>query len=406
MMPKIHKKQTVVDDVLTLANRRLDIVFDRFDRVAVFFSGGKDSTVCLQLALARAAYHGKLPLDVIFYDEEAIPPETVEYAARVAAIPGVRFWWYCLPVKHRNAASRTSPWWYPWAPEDRHKWCRELPPLAITDVPGFVRASIPENNANIIPADWGNVAGIIGIRTQESITRMRAIAIHEGPEAFISQASDCRWFTKVYPIYDWSTEDVWLAPLQFGWDYNRGYDVMAAAGIAPHNQRCAPPYGEQPLQGLWRFQQCWPELWAKMVYRVPGAATAARYSRTELYGFGGQFTKPENVSWRQYALAAIDRLPAEDKRNAANALRELMDDHRKLTREPIPEDTPHPITGMHWRDIAKLAIKGDAKRREIVNIQSRAGQKAPDKLHKVRAINEARKQTRKRKAAREKAGDQ
>ena len=77
------------------------------------------------------------------------------------------------------------------------------------------------------------------------------------------------------------------APAQFGWDHNAAYDVMEYAGISHNDQRCAPPYGEEPMRGLWTFAVCFPEIWDKMSRRVPGAATAARYSTTELYAFGG-----------------------------------------------------------------------------------------------------------------------
>src|SRR5678815_1203785 len=111
---KIASDQSCYD----LTRERLAYVFDRFDRVAIGFSGGKDSTVCLNLSLEAAREAGKLPLLVYTFDEEAIPPETVEYLARVSENPEIEFRWYCLPIEHRNACSTTSPHWYPWAPED------------------------------------------------------------------------------------------------------------------------------------------------------------------------------------------------------------------------------------------------------------------------------------------------
>ena len=87
----ILKKKTVDQDVYTAALERFHTLFDRFDKVVVSFSGGKDSTACLNLALEVARERGALPLDVYFWDEEAIHPETIEYVQRVAALPDVRF---------------------------------------------------------------------------------------------------------------------------------------------------------------------------------------------------------------------------------------------------------------------------------------------------------------------------
>ena len=73
----ILKKQTTDTDVHTAAVARFHDLFDRFDKVAVSFSGGKDSTACLNVALEVARERGRLPLDVYFFDEEAIHPETI-----------------------------------------------------------------------------------------------------------------------------------------------------------------------------------------------------------------------------------------------------------------------------------------------------------------------------------------
>ena len=102
------KKQPLDQGVYTLALERIHHCYDLFDQVSVSFSGGKDSTAALMLTLQVAIERAKLPLDVVFWDEEAIPPETCEYVARAANMEGVSLRWYCLPVQHRNGCSRKS----------------------------------------------------------------------------------------------------------------------------------------------------------------------------------------------------------------------------------------------------------------------------------------------------------
>ena len=63
-------------DVFTAARERLRHVFSNYDKVVVSYSGGKDSTCCLELAIQVARDLGKLPLDVMFFDEEVLLPET------------------------------------------------------------------------------------------------------------------------------------------------------------------------------------------------------------------------------------------------------------------------------------------------------------------------------------------
>jgi predicted phosphoadenosine phosphosulfate sulfurtransferase len=304
----------------------------------------------MNLALEEARARQRLPLHVYSFDEEAIPPETVEYMARVAARPDIRFDWYCVPIQHRNACSPVEPYWYCWEPEQRAKWVRDLPPLAITDYPGLVRKGIAEQMRALFPPSEGSLANIMGIRTQESLSRYGAVASKEGFIAFVNPAA-VRHGKNIYPIYDWTTEDVWRAPARFGWDYNRAYDVMEAAGVTRHDQRCAPPFGEQPIRRLHTYKTCWPHLWAKMTARVRGAATAARYANTELYGVSIEAEDlPAGMTWRAWTLAALELLPAANRREAAGAIKVAVSIHNARTGgAPMPDAEPHPISGFSWK---------------------------------------------------------
>lgn len=354
--------------VLDEARDRTRLVFDIFDHVAVSFSGGKDSTAVLQLALEVARERNRLPLDVVTFDEEAIPPQTVEYMQRVSEWPDVRFRWYCIPVQHRNACSTKQPYWYCWHPDEREKWVRELPPQAITQPPqGFkLGMGVTDCNALLFPPTLGTTAFLLGIRAGESITRRRAVTIKRGDRSFIAPVADSTHVSKAYPIYDWSTQDVWRAPNLLGWDYNRAYDVMEAAGITRHAARCSPPFGEQPFRGLAKFKVCWPELWAKMTQRVHGAATAARYSTTELYGSQMDAEAPvelppEFKTWKAYAMARMRALEPEARKEVADGIQACVRVHENRSSDPVPDSEPHPQTGFCWREIAVIALVGGNK---------------------------------------------
>lgn len=360
-----RKKQAVAEDVLSLARERLRVCFDRFDHVCVSFSGGKDSTACLNLALEAAREAGRLPLDVYHFDEEAIPPQTVEYCHRIAANPDIAFRWFCLPIAHRNACSRTSPQWYPWAPEDRPRWVRDLPPGAITEegLPGFTRTNIADLMPVIQPPSKGRVCSILGIRCQESMTRYGAIASRDGFEAFLVPHGDGHpHITKAYPIYDWGVEDCWRAAEVLGWDYNRAYDLMEAVGLSRFEARCSPPYGEQPIRRLWAYKQCWPELWAKMTERVPGAATAARYANTELYGIAvNDDDLPPGKTWLQHTHDCLKVLEEGPRQEVAYAMTHGIRDHKRHTSDPIPDAEPHPVSGYSWKGFFVIVAAGGNK---------------------------------------------
>lgn len=370
-------KQVALDkDVYTLALERAHTILDQFDQVAVMFSGGKDSTATLQVMLEAAhsdprhAHH--LPLRTIFFDEEAIPQETADYVARIGARDDVALEWYCLPVKHRNACSRRSPWWWPWAPEAEEKWCRPLPEGAITTLKGFpvdppeARMTIPEANGLFFDPKDGNAVMVMGIRAQESLTRRRAVTRKKGDNFIVkySDKTDRGNLWKGYPIYDWETEDVWTAPAVKGWDYNHAYDHLEMAGISPGMQRCSPAFGEEPLQKLHTYASCFPDVWERMVDRVPGVGAAARYALTELYSYHGRPEKPAGMPWGDFLKHYLAKFQPKDQRSIAKRISMEIKNHYRRTKDPIAAHAPHPDTGISWDWLLMLAMRGDFKGRK------------------------------------------
>lgn len=283
-MAQVRKKEFLSENVYEKALERTRYIFDSFDKVVVSFSGGKDSTVVLNVALEVAREKNRLPLEVVFFDEEAIHPPTIDYVKRVSKIPEVNLKWYCLPVKHRNACSNEEPFWYCWEQGKEDIWVRPLPDEAITNHKAFEKGmSFQEFSPYLYDKSDGKIAMLTGIRTQESLRRYQVIAKKRN-DAFINSKSEKgRNQYRAFPIYDWSSDDVWLAVHKFGWDYNKTYDVFNQTRMHGKflNQRVCPPFGEEPLRGLWVYSECFPEMWHKMLYRVKGVATAWRYANTE-----------------------------------------------------------------------------------------------------------------------------
>ena len=176
---------------------------------------------------------------------------------------------------------------------------------------------------------------------------------------------DAKNIFKIYPIYDWETEDVWTAPKKLGWDYNRAYDVMDKAGLPLELQRCAPPFGQEPMQNLWIFSICFPELWDKMQNRVAGAATAARYSKTQIYSFGKKRVKPNDVEWIDWIKYYLEKWEEPFRTRLAKRIKQEIERHYRETTDPILE-TPHPETGLHWHFLLMIVDRGDFRHRKHV----------------------------------------
>lgn len=385
MAGTILRKQVIETDVLTLARQRVAVLFDRYDNINVSFSGGKDSTVVLNLVHEEALKRGQ-KFTVHFVDEEVIPPETETYVRRAMKMPMIsRFDWICLPTKQRNACSRHTPWWIAWDPEVRDLWTREPPPEGIWTLKGFDPARHGTRNLQELlhPKENGNVADVLGIRAAESLRRYRSVAKRVG-DNWISRSSTVPHVYTCKPIYDWSTADVWTAPEKFDWDWNRAYDRMQSFGIPRHAQRVAPAFAEEPLRDLPIWRECWPDMWDKVCYRVPGAATAARYAKTPLYGYGGVMAdKPGDMTWQEAIRGEIMKFPdAKIRGDLAARVQQMIANHDRKTKDdnaekmppekrhlaapdPLPEAEPHHATGVCWGLLLMIVKRGDLRNRKM-----------------------------------------
>lgn len=374
-------KRYLDTDVFTAARERMRRVFEDFPKVYLSFSGGKDSGVLLNLAIDVAREMGRLPIDTLIIDLEAQYRHTVEFLARMANRPEVRAHWVCLPIHLRNAVSQIQPHWLCWDPDRREDWVREFPnhPSVIRDelfLPFFRRGMEFEEFTPAFGEWFANgerTACLVGIRSDESINRFRTMR-NEDKETW----QGLMWTTRVlpgkgdvynaYPIYDWRTEDIWIANGRNQWDYNRIYDLMHLAGMGIHQMRLCQPYGDDQRKGLWLFKILEPETWAKVVNRVQGANFGNRY--VELTGnvMGNiRITLPPGHTWRSYAYFLLETMPkptaAHYRVKIATFLRWWRKHGRDLGYPRVPDIADPKLEAKRkapsWRRICKTLLKND-----------------------------------------------
>lgn len=71
-------------------------------------------------------------------------------------------------------------------------------------------------------------------------------------------------------MYDWKTEDIWVANGRFHWDYNHLYDLYYQAGMSLNKQRVASPFISEAIESLALYKVIDPNTWGRMIGRLTG----------------------------------------------------------------------------------------------------------------------------------------
>lgn len=324
-------------NVLDAARERIAIAFRDFNNVLVAFSCGKDSGVLLNLAYVYARDHGLLYKLAFYYEDyEAGYRFTHEYADRMfSTLSDVRRFWLCLPISAACSVSMFQTRWIPWDETQKDIWVRPMPEypyvLNAGNVPYRFVKGTKGFDARIQFAQWfsstyGRTAVLIGLRSDESLQRLSIITsqhrslMHRGLR--YTKAVDDQT-CNFYPLYDWKTEDIWVANGKFGFDYNRIYDLYYQAGMSIDEMRIASPFHQCGQDNLKLFRVIDPNSWGRMVGRVNGVNFTGIYGGTTAMGWG-KITKPDHFTWKQYAEFLISTLPDETKKKLLATLDRLQ----------------------------------------------------------------------------------
>lgn len=270
-----YLKNNVFDEALN----RIRHLFDEFEEVPVAFSGGKDSTVILNLAIMVAKEKGRLPVKVIFIDQEAEWDMNIEYIRKVMARIEVKPMWMQIPLKLFNATSTTDQWLQCWEEGKDNEWLRPKEDISLkVNRYGTDRFAQLFSNILDVEFDGKTVAMLGGIRTEESPTRKLAMTV-DITYKWITWGKKHnpkqRHFT-FYPIYDWSYTDVWKAIHDNGWDYCKIYDYMYRYGVPVSGMRVSNVHHETAVKSLYIMQEIERENWERLTKRLSGINTAGR----------------------------------------------------------------------------------------------------------------------------------
>lgn len=319
-------KKYIGKNVYDASMERIDFIFKNFERIYLSFSGGKDSGVMLNLTLKYMRDNGiKNKIGLMVLDNEANYTYSLEFMHRIikANLDLLDVYWCCLPITLPCTVSSYMTEWQCWGVQDEERWVRPMPTedyivnIDNHDFPWF------KENMQYFEfwdkfGEWYSngkrTACMIGIRTHESLNRWRSI-MNSNKETLHGHM----WTKKnmpnvynVYPIYDWTTEDVWIANAKYEWDYNKLYDVFWKAGLSVHQMRVASPFMSESKSSLNLYRVIDPHVWTRLVSRVSGANFIATYGKQLNYR---KVKLPPGHTWKSFVKFLLDTLPKDVAEN-------------------------------------------------------------------------------------------
>ena len=268
------------ENVFDAAVSRINWIFDEFENIVVNCSGGKDSTVVLNLVLQEAERRGRLPVKVLFVDQEAEWDCVIDYMRQIRADPRVEMHWLQVSIKMSNATSFEHPWSTIWEEGKDAEWIRPKEPDSyhenVFGTQVFVELFQAFREYQF--GEFAKVATIAGVRCEESPGRLQGLTSYAtykgetwGKKEKTSEKSQSFTF---YPLYDWSYTDIWKAIHEHGWPYCKIYDYQYQHGIPVRQMRVSNLHHDSAITSLFYMQEIKSDNWNRITTRYPGINTA------------------------------------------------------------------------------------------------------------------------------------
>ena len=299
--------------VAQAGRERMRWLLDEFPSVLVAVSGGKDSTAVLHLAREAAEAAGRLPLDVLFVDQEAEWGGVIEYMRQVRDDTRFRLHWLQFPTWLTNASSEQAGILNAWAPGV--EWMRDREPdsVHVNDLGAedFYHVFDQYFLKHIPGAADGAI--VCGLRSSEAPRRQILMSSHF--YKWVTWGWTNRTARIACPIYDWSTGDVWRFIHETGEAYCGVYDAMYRYGVPLRDMRISTFSHAVAVYSLSWLQEIEPDTWERYIERVQGVNGSAHLR--DLYDPSRAWYTPKVLpqafatwlEYREYLLVNLIRDP-------------------------------------------------------------------------------------------------
>jgi phosphoadenosine phosphosulfate reductase len=234
LLSKLSGWKRRVDQAQTFIRQALSIPA----RWAVSFSGGKDSTVLLDLVL-----HERPEIEIIWFDDGWDYPETIQFLS---------------DTEHRLSRHII----HVEQPVTSRFWREEIPYRG--DDPAY------PHPIDMSYLDWRKqiTGSLMGMRREESAKRNFTL----GRSSLYYQSNLGHWHCS--PLANWSWRDVWGYIGANHLDYNPVYNRLYELGVTLSDSRVGPLTAWMVYQygGLATVKRGWPDMYYRFVSAYPEAA--------------------------------------------------------------------------------------------------------------------------------------
>jgi predicted phosphoadenosine phosphosulfate sulfurtransferase len=355
----VSKRVKLGVTVFDAALQRYIELYEAGHRVVVSVSGGKDSTVAIEMAVLAATMTGRLPAEAVTRDEEVMFPGTYEYLDRMYQRDDISLTWLVARQPIINIFNRQQPYWWVFDPDLRpDQWLREPPAYSTYTTDLDIQSMVTEERYPVDRDAGQKLISVVGLRVQESMGRLYGLHSAGGhmvkpPSPKFTTAWGCR------PIYDWTDSDVWFAINENHWDYNPAYDVMYRAGLPRHRLRIGPPSMNAAAVDANKIAAAaWPQWWDRVCERLPGMRTSVQFGRRVLQPDRRHGERWEETFWRECVAEA----PPWIAERAETYARKILKSHARHSTIPLPEVSPCQqceTENGSWRNLAMNSYCGD-----------------------------------------------
>ena len=191
---------------------------------------------------------------------------------------GSKFEWYCVEVKHYNCFNELSndETFICWDSTKQDVWVRQPPSFAIRSHK-LLRPRI-DAYQDFLPRTTVSGITMVGIRTAESVQRLQNIA------SMTKAGNKMTAKKQVFPIYDWTDNDVWLFLLRNHVDIPEIYLFLWQSGSSKRQMRVSQFFSVDTARSLVKMNEYYPDLMERIIRREPNAYLAALYWDSEMFG--------------------------------------------------------------------------------------------------------------------------